>query len=86
MKPTQPPRPTRRLASLPARIVLFVCTATLSTAGAIGLLSLHESRETVAAFLDEASRNALLRPADDRPQAHAWETARLERDGRLRPS
>lgn len=90
MNPARPPRPTRRLASLPARIVLFVCTATLSTAAAIGLLSLRESREAVAAFLDVASRNALAQPAREGSGGdawtHSWETARLDRSGRLRPS
>jgi diguanylate cyclase (GGDEF)-like protein len=76
------------LASLPARIVLFVCAATLSTSGGIAWVALRDARATVAEHLDHTSREALVPHA---APSHAvlpsldWETASLDREGRLRP-
>lgn len=80
------PRAPRRLASLPARIVLFVCAATLITAASLGWVALRDGQRAMEAQLDQTSREVLLRAAR-RPAAGlerlGWETAALDPDGRV---
>ena len=82
------PRPARRLASLPARIVLFVCAATLVTAGLVGLPAMRASQEALEAHLEEVSAELLssgrlptAAPADD----SAWQMAAMNEQGHIRP-
>jgi len=82
-------RPTRRLASLPARIVLFVCAATLTTAALVGLPAVQASRQALGEHLEEQSTEILregrwLAPGPDATPP-AWELARMESNGDIRP-
>jgi len=86
------PRPTRRLASLPARIVLFVCASTLATAVLLGIPALRAQERALDLHLERASADALDAPsADARPTPSAadappaWETAHMDAEGDLRP-
>jgi len=85
MPMAQTPSPARRLTSLPARIVLFVCTATLVTAVAVGAPALRAGHEAVRNDLDQTSRTHLAwghAPAAS-AASPAWERARLGADGRM---
>jgi len=82
-------RPTRRLASLPARIVLFVCAATLATAAVVGLPAVRANERSLGQHLAEQSAEILvdgswLEPAPDGTPP-AWEMARMAADGDVRP-
>jgi diguanylate cyclase (GGDEF)-like protein len=87
----QGPRQTRRLASLPARIVLFVCTATLVTAGVVALPAVRSHQQALEAHLEESSRALLARgkpPARDAKAGgcvSSWELAVMEDAGDVRP-
>ncbi len=98
MPTAQPPRTTRRLASLPARIVLFVCAATLVTAAAIGVPVVRSSHETAERALADQSLSVLERaearaaaaftgggdgPATLELDAAAWEIALVDGTGRV---
>jgi diguanylate cyclase (GGDEF)-like protein len=87
---TQSPRQTRRLASLPARIVLFVCVATLVTAGVVGLPALRWNQQALASHLDQASRDLLapgrLPPLAGDGTAAAWQLAVMGDEGDVRPA
>ncbi len=86
------PRLSRRLVSLPARIVLFVCAATLVTAGLVGGVALYQARASVEAHLDQTSREALANAAVGdgarriRGSELGWQGATLLPDGTLRPA
>jgi len=82
-------RPSRRLASLPARIVLFVGLATVVTAGLVGLPAMEASQRALGEHLEARSAEILspgtlptTPPTDD---IRAWQTARLDADGDVRP-
>ena len=87
---THGPRQTRRLASLPARIVLFVCAATLVTAGVVALPALRAHQQALEANLDETSRTLLARgrlpPLDAKGCVSAWELAVMDDAGDVRPA
>jgi diguanylate cyclase (GGDEF)-like protein len=82
-------RPTRRLASLPARIVLFVCTSTLATAGVVGLPALLAHQRALGDHLDQITGEILATgeiPASVEGKPGSWELAILEADGDVRPT
>jgi len=83
-------RPTRRLASLPARIVLFVSAATLVTSLLVALPAIRANERALAAHLGERSAEVLLAHAEPATRAAAtppaWDTAGLDADGDLRPA
>jgi diguanylate cyclase (GGDEF)-like protein len=81
-------RSTRRLASLPARIVLFVCAATLATAGVVGVAAVKANEHSLAEHLAERSGALLVDEAwpDPGPEGTSfWETADMGAEGHVRP-
>jgi len=82
-------RPTRRLASLPARIVLFVCAATLVTSALVGLPAVEANQQALAAHLAESSAEVLaaggLTSSDADAAALSWEVAHMNAEGHVRP-
>jgi len=86
-------QPSRRLASLPARIVLFVGMATLATASLVGLPAVQASQRALGAHLEASSAEILRAGAlpNAPPQGNtegntaAWELARLDAKGDVRP-
>ncbi len=82
-------RPTRRLASLPARIVLLVCAATLATSALVGLPAVEANQRALAAHLADSSAEVLGaggQPSGDAGAAAlSWEVAHMDAAGDVRP-
>jgi diguanylate cyclase (GGDEF)-like protein len=82
-------RPTRRLASLPARIVLFVCAATLATAGLVGLPAIRAHEAALGEYLGESSAEILTLGQLPPPGTNthpSWEMAHMDATGDVRPA
>lgn len=84
------PRPTRRLASLPARIVLFVCAATLATAGLLGLPAVTVSQRALGDHLAETTARIIgagqLPTAIGADHTAHWQMAWMDDVGGIRPA